>query len=265
MKAARLSEKVWEAKARTQWARAALRGIGWAFHPFNLLTGQIQTEEVAESLDAMLEMLSAASQGERQKPRAVAALGDLKENQKALVEQMKRQMQRCDEDIAASNFNPQQNEWIKRVLVAWHYLTQARSKLPTKEERQMLEQAVGELEQRAWLEVGTVFETAEQWEQAWGLAAQACAKFQRSTSCVEGRNGVLSLKYHAWHTMPEGKLKALEVMHNYWIERPDGTTAAERFFGQKPQTLWSWMAARFIDLPLPRRRAPPHPPSVHLH
>ncbi len=66
------------------------------------------------------------------------------------------------------------------------------------------------------------------------LKGKECAeKFQRSTSCVEGRNGMLSLFHHRFHRMSARSSKALTVVHNFHITRSDGTTAAERFFGEK--------------------------------
>jgi hypothetical protein len=40
----------------------------------------------------------------------------------------------------------------------------------------------------------------------------------------------------------------LTTIHNYFLRRADGTTAAERFFGSKPQDLFEWILDR-IDLP----------------
>jgi len=68
--------------------------------------------------------------------------------------------------------------------------------------------------------------------------AQECAQlFQRSSSCVEGRNGQLALRHHSLHRLRDQKLAALTTMHNYFMRRSDGTTAAERFFGAKPRVL----------------------------
>jgi len=61
-------------------------------------------------------------------------------------------------------------------------------------------------------------------------AQQAADVFQRSSSCVEGRNGQLSLRHHGLRELTTSKLKALRTIHNYVIEREDGTTAVERFF-----------------------------------
>jgi hypothetical protein len=72
--------------------------------------------------------------------------------------------------------------------------------------------------------------------------AQECAQlFQRSSSCVEGRNGQLALQHHGLHRISNRKLAALTTAHNYFVKRDDGTTAAERFFGSKPRDLFEWL------------------------
>ena len=65
---------------------------------------------------------------------------------------------------------------------------------------------------------------------------------------MEGRNGQLSLRHHGLHRLTTRKLGALGVLHNYLAKRPDGTTAAERFFGARPKPLMPWLLSR---LPLP--------------
>src|SRR5262245_1774426 len=73
------------------------------------------------------------------------------------------------------------------------------------------------------------------------VAEQAADLFQRSSSCVEGRNGQLALRHHSLRRLSKGKLAALTVVHNYYLSRSDGTTAAERFFGSKPADLFVWL------------------------
>ena len=43
---------------------------------------------------------------------------------------------------------------------------------------------------------------------------EAAEIFQRSSSCVEGRNGALSLLMHRFHYLSEKTLKVLSVVHN---------------------------------------------------
>ncbi len=79
----------------------------------------------------------------------------------------------------------------------------------------------------------------EELKQEWMKKGQEIAEtFQRSSSCVEGRNGVLSLNYHRFHRLNARSLKALTIVHNFDRRRSDGTTPAERFFEAKHDNLF---------------------------
>jgi len=81
--------------------------------------------------------------------------------------------------------------------------------------------------------------------------AKECAGFfQRSSSCIEGRNARLSLHHHGMHRLSDRKMKGLKVIHNFYLKRPDGTTAAERFFENKPINMFEWLVE---NMPLPAR------------
>jgi hypothetical protein len=80
------------------------------------------------------------------------------------------------------------------------------------------------------------------------------SKFHRTSSAVEGRNGVLSRMNHAQRAIPLRRLKVLTVVHNFGLHREDGTTAAERFFGEPCPDLFEWIVEHIDDLPLPRQR-----------
>jgi hypothetical protein len=72
-----------------------------------------------------------------------------------------------------------------------------------------------------------------------GEAARLAEVFQRSSSNVEGRNGYLSLRHHQLRGLDHPRKRAcLTTVHNFFLTRPDGTTAAERFFGQKPRSMF---------------------------
>ncbi len=73
--------------------------------------------------------------------------------------------------------------------------------------------------------------------------------FQRSSSMVEGRNGALSLRHHAFHELSPLKREVLTVMHNFVTLRADGTAASERFSGVKPKCLINWLCERIKVLP----------------
>jgi DNA-binding XRE family transcriptional regulator len=70
-------------------------------------------------------------------------------------------------------------------------------------------------------------------------AQRLAAVFQRSSSNVEGRNGSLSLRNHQLRGLDlPRKRECFTAIHNFFLTRPDGTTAAERFFGQKPRAMF---------------------------
>jgi Family of unknown function (DUF6399) len=79
---------------------------------------------------------------------------------------------------------------------------------------------------------------------------------QRSSSNVEGRNGYLSLRNHQLRGLDHPrKRECLTAVHNFLLTRPDGTTAAERFFGQKPRSMFAAILGA-VDIP-PAPLSPP--------
>ncbi len=80
--------------------------------------------------------------------------------------------------------------------------------------------------------------------------------FQRSSSNVEGRNGYLSLRNHQLRGLDlPRKRKCFTAIHNFFLTRADATTAAERFFGQKPRSLFAAILDS-VELP-PAPLSPP--------
>ena len=87
-------------------------------------------------------------------------------------------------------------------------------------------------------------------------AKELAEVFQRSSSNVEGRNGYLSLRNHQLRGLDRPRKRGcLTAVHNFFLTRADGTTAAERFFGQKPRSMFAAILAS-VDLP-PAPLSPP--------
>lgn len=87
-------------------------------------------------------------------------------------------------------------------------------------------------------------------------AKRLATVWQRSSSHVAGRNGSLSLRNHQLRgrDLPR-KRECGTPMHNFSLSRPDGTTAAERFFGQKPRSMFAAILES-VELP-PAPLSPP--------
>jgi hypothetical protein len=87
-------------------------------------------------------------------------------------------------------------------------------------------------------------------------ATKLAEVFQRSSSNVEGRNGYLSLRNHQLRGLDlPRKRECLTTVHNFFLTRADGTTAAERFFGQKPKSMFTAILES-VELP-PAPLSPP--------
>jgi hypothetical protein len=83
-------------------------------------------------------------------------------------------------------------------------------------------------------------------------AKRLASVFQRSSSNVEGRNGYLSLRNHQLRGLDlPRKRECFTTIHNFFLTRPDGTTAAERFFGQKPRSMFAAILASVELAPAP--------------
>ena len=82
--------------------------------------------------------------------------------------------------------------------------------------------------------------SGEPQDQLHNEAKRLATVFQRSSSNVEGRNGYLSLRSHQLRGLDRPrKRECFTTMHNFFLTRPDGTTAAERFFGQMPRSMFA--------------------------
>ncbi len=87
-------------------------------------------------------------------------------------------------------------------------------------------------------------------------AQELAEVFQRSSANVAGRNGYLSLRNHQLRGLDRPRKRAcLTAVHHFFLTRADGTTAAERFFGQKPRSMFAAILAS-VDLP-PAPLSPP--------
>ena len=153
--------------------------------------------------------------------------------------------------VAEQSWTTAQQELFRERLLAWSYWERAASRgRDAKHRQQLRERAV-----RCWAKV----EGSPEWQllpeqerqRMKALARELGGRWVRSSSCVEGRNGWLRLRHHGRQGLSAKGLGVLTVLHNYLSARPDGTTAAQRFFGQKPDDLFEWLRQRFPELPRP--------------
>jgi hypothetical protein len=148
---------------------------------------------------------------------------------------------------------PTQN-WVQTTLLPMLYWEQQtrRTKNPTLKARyqQAFQQA-----QTRWTEHPlTQSQVPEQLEKWTDWATWMVTKFQRASSAVEGRNGYLSQLHHNRRGLSSRRLAVMTTLHNFYLKRPDGSTAAERLFGQSSPDLFESIVKQMPPLPQARRR-----------
>lgn len=231
-----------------------LQGLGDDVHPFSLTDNSINTAEIVE------QRLETRAQGFEK----IAKDQNIADNKK-VMNKLRNQFSPLAVSVSfwwSWVFETLQSlcledndlhEWLTTILlpvVYWHHKMQ-QTKNPTVKEKY----------RKAWLLASDAFKEhplsaalpASEIQRWLMWAENMTRQFQRSSSAVEGRNGCLSQMYHNGRGLTKKRLGALTVIHNYGIQREDGSTAAMRLFGSEFPDLFSWLLNNMGELPLPRK------------
>jgi hypothetical protein len=242
-----------QARQRLDGAVEQIREVSKVYHPFDRETGQPVTAEqmqtrLGEPLEQLQEVVEEAGLGER----ARQAVPKAREWVVLLVGCLFWYWTLVRAKLEKLDLSEEEEQAVREILMAGYYWEMASDKEKDPEERKRLKEMAKKLKEKAWGKGSALagWDTAQKKEVE--AVARACAEmFQRSSSCVEGRNGRLSLFHHGQTRLSEKRLQALTVVHNYVVRREDGTTAAERFFGQKQRDAFAWLLQRLPELPQP--------------
>jgi hypothetical protein len=247
-------ENLEECENRKTTVKEAKKVIGTIYHPYNLKTGKRQSaNEVGSLLEEQFDII-----------QRIADEAELSENSQERLAKAHRVFTQLTATIAffwdrvkailTDMILPKELEkTMHTLLIPAVYLEMASKKASGAEEKKKIMARAREM--RIALDTIDVWRNLDenQRNNMEGIAKRCAELFQRSSSCVEGRNGYLSLRHHGLHRLSKRKLSVLTTLHNYYVPRNDGSTAAERFFGKKPRDLF--------DVLLKNLRYPPRPRS----
>ena len=242
------------AQKNQKTALLAKAEIGAVYHPYNTKTGKKQTtEKVTDLLENCFERLNTAAK-------------DLSDTCKNRVAKAERVLDKMTATITFffgmvsiylenSTFTEREKSQIEEVLIPGYYLQAVANKEKNKDKKKDIsnksENILSEFHQKHGEFSGYSEDKIQQMQKA----AVECAQiFQRSSSCVEGRNAQLSLRHHGLHRLSASSLKAQTVVHNYYRTNKEGKTPAERFFEAKHEDLFQYLLEK-MDYPArPRKR-----------
>jgi Family of unknown function (DUF6399) len=242
-----------DAQQRQQQTKEAIRGLGDDYHPFTA-TGTAHSEQTLEQqLSGRLSGIEQSAQQARLSPECVKKIGAARKVLSAWLATLSWFWSQVAALLESTTWTAEEKELFKHKVLAWQYWLKASARGRDAEHKQSLREVAKRCQEAVEADPLWARMAEEQKQEMLALAQECAGRWVRSSSCVEGRNGYLSLRHHGRRGLSAKGLAALTVLHNYWIRRPDGTTAAQRFFAQEPDDLFEWLLERFPELPRPAR------------
>ena len=235
---------------RREAVKTAIKGIGKDYHPIDPSTGQWQTPEVVEvKLKARVEEIETAARESKLGETCLKKIAKAKNQIAPMLAYLGYFFLLLKHFLKEQNMTPELERFFRDVLVPLAYCELVFKKTPTKG-REALKPSLEKLRARA--REGPL--CGEYLESLRRQAIEVASWFQRSSSCVEGRNGVLDMKHHGSHRLSQQRLSALTVVHNFHVRRSDGSTPAERFFQKQHAQLFETVLQKVAILGKPRNK-----------
>ncbi len=250
-----------EAVSHQEARHAAVLGLSSSYHPFDLDTGAARTaSDVEVALTAHFDALDTLADHASLSQRSLTRLAKARRQLPSMVSTVDFFWKEVDARIGSAGWSVDVVGAFRRswLPAAYLYRVSVRSGCAeSRHKRSSVAAGLLSVERSARGTLSPLDADAKGFieAEAWGCADV----FQRSSSCVEGRNGTLALAEHARRGLAERRLKALTVVANYALVNAEGTTAAERFFGQPHRDLFTWL---LNTMPLPARPAKKRPKKV---
>ncbi|RKT45572.1 hypothetical protein BDD21_3036 [Thiocapsa rosea] len=247
-----------QAHAHRAEAKALIGAFSEVDHPYEIQQGQAQTPEQLETrLGTLFARLEAIAEEADLSERLRAHLAKAKRLTHSLVATLTFFFMMVNTRVQALDLAPAIEQAMLDDLIPALYLERAAARSTRAEPRHRLRelsaQCLAPLRQPSHPIQSLDPQTRHHLEQ---VAGECADLFQRSSSCVEGRNGFLALYQHGHHRLGPRKQQVLTALHNFAIKRPDGTTAAERFFAQPHPSLFEQVLERMPWPARPARRRP---------
>ena len=255
-----------QAEQRQQQTRGCVRELADAYHPYDLETGRAQPpERVAERFTACWRQLAELAEQIDLPERARERIAKAERLTTQLLATLTFFFATIQAKVEALGLAPELEAAVHQQLIPAIYLERVAARSTGAERRHALRQRSQALLEPLRRPDSPLQALPQQLRTDIETVAGDCADlFQRSSSCVEGRNGQLALHHHGKHRLSSRRLAALTAIHNYFIRRSDGTTAAERFFAHAPAPMFDCLVRTLDPPPRPARKRPRAPRQAYL-
>ncbi|MCP3850566.1 MAG: hypothetical protein GY694_10060 [Gammaproteobacteria bacterium] len=250
--------RVEEARKNKEKMREEIRGISECYHPFDLETGSPRdATQVGNDLEEHFEKINDISEKASLSQKCFEHIKKAYRVVPNMIATISFYHASIFNRVEAAGLPMEVEQAICSYWIPARYIELVSSKAKGAECRKKLKENVKNLLDSGPDRIALLSGLEENDKAIVDALVEECAQlFQRSSSCVEGRNGHLDLFHHGQHRLPNRKLRALTAVSNYFKLRIDKTTAAERLFGAPPRNMFEWLIER---LEYPSRPAKPRP------
>ena len=243
-----------KARKNQEITREERKKIGRIYHPYDPITGEMQNSSTVESLlEACFSEINKATAGLSEKchnrvEKAYKVVANL-------VSTIAFFWTMVDQHLENKDFTDKEKVLLKNRLIPGFYLALVAEKEKDEVRKTAIQRQSAKLLSVISQHEGLIPGVSPPKTTNLIQSAKECAQFfQRSSSCVEGRNAQLSLRHHGKHRLSDIHLQAQTVIHNFHIKREDNTTPAFRFFEAKHGNVFDHLLNN-MDYPArPRKR-----------
>jgi hypothetical protein len=234
--------------------RHHLETLSLTLHPFHIHDSTPQTSaQVHSRLQVEVDAIATLAQCQ-QLPARPRALKKVQNQLPALAALVDYWWEGVEHDLAHAAISAPWRNWAKECLLPAVYWERHVVHTRCVRRKAKLRQAC-EAVQTALYTHGLTLRLPPQALEHWrAWAMQQVRAFQRASSAVEGRNGVLAQLHHNQRGLPKRRYKVWTVLHNFDCRAGDGTTPASRFFKRTFPDLFETVLSHVNDLPRPRQR-----------
>ena len=224
---------------RRERVKMVVREMGKIHHPIDLRNGTLQTANGIEGrFNEQFQIIQECVEEANLSEPCIKRIQKARRAFDAIVLYVKYFFTIYAAFVEGLRLSVGQEKFFNEVIFPLNYLKMIWRRLPKKDKEQykmLMEDFEARVRDGPWSE--------EVKQELMKKGREIAEKFQRSSSCVEGRNGMLSLNYHRFHRLNERTLQVLTIVHNFDVRRSDGTTAAERFFEATHENLFDSLVA----------------------
>ena len=234
----------------------AIAGLSKIYHPYSLEDGaKRSSEDIASLIDKLFGTIKTVASKAGLSDKCLKNIDNALDIKESMLEIIEFFHIETAFRLPELKLTPESELAVEENLIPGLYLQRVAERMGDTEERdKLLKTAEGLLAPLRDSTHPLQLMTDSKLDNIMTVSLGCIDIFQRSSSCVEGRNGQLSLFHHIFHRLSERKQAALKTVHNYHIRRLDGSTAAERFSGLSHDNLFEWLLERMPLLPKPAKK-----------